>query len=1160
MYVSVQLIYNWNQFPQQRERVLLRLFTCLGGAGTLTKSDHFVGNGQHDRTAEGQNRSARPKRRSRMTKLLRGVLAFTIGLVLIAALGIGLLFFLLQGRADNTSAVAERVQVELQNLVGENFAVKLGDTHLDFSDLGRMQLSSDDIRITEISTGQELANIGQLKVGVQLLGLLKGDGGFDRIKIEKATIDTGVLSSGQAVLLPKYLDEPLDVTGATFARMNQAFLSQSFQSFEIANSQIVGPVLGRRNPNPINVSEIRIAHGEETGFVATGRMDTDLSDVVFSSTYSTQTDGQIASDYRFQASGINLMEWLENPESETGFIASDAMLDVSGVLPFDGNNNARDPEIRIVAAPGAFRVGDASRTDIKSLDLNFRLILDLNQVELDPSQIAIGGLTAKLIGGLKPEDDVDGYHGAIRYDMVMKYGVNEVKTEGEQPVAAAFKFAGVFDRLAKAASLERMIMTTKTGLIEGTGRLGFSESSPAIQIDANTKGISVAALKQFWPFFVAKGARKWMHEHVLDGWIGSGVLKADIPAGVIQNLKNGAKLKPEEYDVVLNVEKFEFRPFGDLPPIKNAKGKVKLQGMKVLGSIIEGVASVDGGTVKIESANFAMEDFAAKERWGEAELELSGGLTAIAAISDREPLRVMKRMKVKAAQFSGKGHANIAARFPVGRKSGYNEINWNVLLDMEGGKSTRKLAGRVLSNADLLIDASPTGAQVTGTMNIDGIKSRVNMIEPIGNSGKVKRKRTVTSTLDKKGRKKLGINLGPVLEGPVGVKIIQEGKIERYELDFENAKLNLPWVGWSKGNGIASKGSFVLKRLKTGVRLEKFTLTGSSFTGKGVLEIDKRGLAFADLSKLSLNEGDDMRLKVERTKTAYNINASGLSYDARGLLNTLIYKASFSNTQKGRSVNLVANFEKVKGFGNRIVRNVVMIYDSVNGQLKKLDLRGVGSQGRKYGVQAQHNGNDTLFTVKTNDAGTALAFMDIYTRMQGGEMEANLLQGENGPYVGPVKIKNFVVVNEPRLKSIASSAKKQIQTTDGEWERTLSGDGDGDKKVRFQLADALIERGKGFFNVKDAIIRSTGVGIAMEGVVYDENDRMNLTGTFMPANGVNLVISRIPLLGQLFSDGKKNALIGITYKLQGPRSNPEMLINPLSVVAPGIFKKVFEFN
>ncbi len=82
----------------------------------------------------------------------------------------------------------------------------------------------------------------------------------------------------------------------------------------------------------------------------------------------------------------------------------------------------------------------------------------------------------------------------------------------------------------------------------------------------------------------------------------------------------------------------------------------------------------------------------------------------------------------------------------------------------------------------------------------------------------------------------------------------------------------------------------------------------------------------------------------------------------------------------------------------------------------------------------------------------------------------------------------------------------------------------------------------------------------MDGELYNAKDTMNIKGIFMPANAVNLVVSSIPIIGKLFANGKDRALIGITYQLKGARSNPELYVNPLSIVTPGFFNKVFEFQ
>ena len=41
--------------------------------------------------------------------------------------------------------------------------------------------------------------------------------------------------------------------------------------------------------------------------------------------------------------------------------------------------------------------------------------------------------------------------------------------------------------------------------------------------------------------------------------------------------------------------------------------------------------------------------------------------------------------------------------------------------------------------------------------------------------------------------------------------------------------------------------------------------------------------------------------------------------------------------------------------------------------------------------------------------------------------------------------------------------------------------------------------------------------------------------------------------------GSNEGLVGLTYEVVGPPSAPVLRVNPISVVAPGLFRKFFEF-
>jgi len=79
-------------------------------------------------------------------------------------------------------------------------------------------------------------------------------------------------------------------------------------------------------------------------------------------------------------------------------------------------------------------------------------------------------------------------------------------------------------------------------------------------------------------------------------------------------------------------------------------------------------------------------------------------------------------------------------------------------------------------------------------------------------------------------------------------------------------------------------------------------------------------------------------------------------------------------------------------------------------------------------------------------------------------------------------------------------------------------------------------------------------------VAFDAQNQMRLAGTFLPAYGVNSLFSNIPIFGALLGNGRDRGLIGVTFLLTGDFNAPKVSVNPLSVIAPGIFRSIFEFR
>jgi hypothetical protein len=63
---------------------------------------------------------------------------------------------------------------------------------------------------------------------------------------------------------------------------------------------------------------------------------------------------------------------------------------------------------------------------------------------------------------------------------------------------------------------------------------------------------------------------------------------------------------------------------------------------------------------------------------------------------------------------------------------------------------------------------------------------------------------------------------------------------------------------------------------------------------------------------------------------------------------------------------------------------------------------------------------------------------------------------------------------------------------------------------------------------------------------------------FGPEQYTVSVLSNIPLLGDIIASKKGEGILSATYSATGNMEQPNISTNPLSMLAPGIFRRIFE--
>ncbi len=69
---------------------------------------------------------------------------------------------------------------------------------------------------------------------------------------------------------------------------------------------------------------------------------------------------------------------------------------------------------------------------------------------------------------------------------------------------------------------------------------------------------------------------------------------------------------------------------------------------------------------------------------------------------------------------------------------------------------------------------------------------------------------------------------------------------------------------------------------------------------------------------------------------------------------------------------------------------------------------------------------------------------------------------------------------------------------------------------------------------------------------------IHVNGVMVPAYALNSLLGKVPIVGGILTGGSGEGVFALTYRVEGDLDDPQVTINPLSALAPGILRKMFE--
>jgi hypothetical protein len=158
---------------------------------------------------------------------------------------------------------------------------------------------------------------------------------------------------------------------------------------------------------------------------------------------------------------------------------------------------------------------------------------------------------------------------------------------------------------------------------------------------------------------------------------------------------------------------------------------------------------------------------------------------------------------------------------------------------------------------------------------------------------------------------------------------------------------------------------------------------------------------------------------------------------------------------------------------------------------------------------------------------------------------------------GTLWVENFRILGDPVISEVFSGADEAPQAGKGPRKKG--------RQVTREVFDFDSMRipfsvGYGQFVMENSYLRGPILGASIRGKVDFKMRRVNLGGTYVPLQGLTGGLCQIPIFGPVIAGPNCEGLSGMTFAIQGPMDRPQVIVNPLAMLAPGIFREIFQMT
>jgi hypothetical protein len=907
----------------------------------------------------------------------------------------------------------------------------------------------------------------------------------------------------------------------------------------------------------LNNASLRFEHvGDVLSFEVNANLDNQRIEAEIPVFLSVKTDNQFDQfDVDYSAQGLNPNIFGPRKGRYTDLTRLDAPVSLSGRFLFSRSSGLKEADVNVSIGSGDFSLLDgqdpfklsAFKTRAK-LDAG-DAIMQIEQFDLRSDRVSF---TAK--GTLSELDAIN--DGDVNSSPLFDLNFNNIGWDATPVFADAVKFdaldlRGTLDVDSRELSVERYRLDRGTHRFEGTlffkGAVGadaVNTDVEAIRADGVMSGLlTPEELLQIWPVKFADGARRWLKRSVLSGDVDS------LSFSTEYGLNEEGAFTEEKMDMDYTVRNSTVQYISTMTPMTEAWGTAKISDNALSFTLDRGVI----GPVQLLPSRVDIPRLRPKGGDLTVTANAMGQASDLLALINQEPFRYADRYGVDPTTVEGKGQVQLTITRPLLEFFDQSRIRYSAKGEFQNVSAPFSIGPHQLNKGDVKMIADSKSLSVNGPVNIGPWRANLEWKETFDN-GATPTEYYVHGRMNSEIYDQMGLGFRQYFDGDIGVDIRALGSginvnSATLRADLTQAEMTFGEY-WNKPVGESGQLVASLTRGDSGTTIQNFQLVAPNLNLAGGLSLNSDfALNSLDLETVKVGDVLDatLNLKPNETRDAFVANLVGQKLDISSLIDRSL------NTQTSAfevPIALNASVDTLVLDPQFAVNEAEMRFAHNGIAVTEFDLNAISPDGPvRIAMTTDEGASQRQVNVKLpNAAKAAQAFLGLES-LQGGEFSLTgtlPLAGEEGPYVGNAVIDNFTMTEAPIMAQLLS-----LGSLTGLF-NALSGEG-----LAFEKFDAPFQILGGNISLRKARVYGPALGMTGEGNINLQDKTVDIDGVLVPAYTANSLLGDVPLLGDIVVGKEGEGIFALNYTVEGPFSETQIAVNPLSALTPGFLRGIF---